>query len=398
MKLLTARKKKCTPATVSSPAIVKSVKASRVVRKPAKTRPALPKIMLRLFRPPVKPVEVASTTKQVAKTSNFSLAHVRKVKKWIIEEFGLAKQTKKRRTVAFASWKKFITAQKLSLVPTGVTLTDYMVHELLRGRKLSGISSYLGGIGATLQDDGVLTLLEWRGLVQSKLVRDLKKSAAVRERAIGIGLQKAEAITLEELEHICERPESYDDLVLMAVCITAFFNLHRGTELVSPGRGQERLKQPYAQDVTVESTGIGYTIRNQKTKTYQVTKLFLVEDDVPKWAMELWKKFWAARTENGWKDHADLFVLSSGRVVLANQLNAFLSRGRKLSSHSLRSGGATYLMQKGMTMAQIMQRGRWTTMQSLLGYLRDNPRLGKLMHTVATVGGICTQPELAEFE
>lgn len=69
--------------------------------------------------------------------------------------------------------------------------------------------------------------------------------------------------------------------------------------------------------------------------------------------------------------HPDVFVKKNGKVVTTTDLNAFLNRGpRKLSTHSLRAGGATNLLLKGATMTQLCAKGRWSSEQSLLRYLR----------------------------
>lgn len=44
------------------------------------------------------------------------------------------------------------------------------------------------------------------------------------------------------------------------------------------------------------------------------------------------------------------------------------------SSHSLRSGGATAAYHAGLTIEWLMREGRWEEMESLMKYLRANPR------------------------
>lgn len=331
------------------------------------------------------------------KPSSFPLAYVRQTREWLLESFAFAPRTVKSRSCAYKSWCSYVDRERISRVPTEQSLADYLVHEIMRGRKISGISTYLGGIGATCKDNNDVSEKAWNDMIQSRLIHLLKRSAERRELLIGIRTKKASAITLEQLERLCKEANTYDERTLAAVSVTGFFNLHRGGELIKPGSGEEVLKQPYAQDVLVSEERIRYVITSTKTRVFVDTELFLRRSELPPWAFQIWTTFWneRARRFNG---YPDLFLMENGHIATAKQLNIFLSKYERFSTHSLRSGGATYLMLLGRTILQVMQKGRWATIKSVLGYLHENPDLGALLKEVSTFGGAIRDEVLLEFE
>lgn len=331
------------------------------------------------------------------KPSSFPLAYVRQTREWLLESFAFAPRTVKSRSCAYRSWCSYVDRERISRVPTEQSLADYLVHEIMRGRKISGISTYLGGIGATCKDNNDVSEKAWNEMIQSRLIHLLKRSAERRELLIGIRTKKASAITLEQLERLCKEANTYDERTLAAVSVTGFFNLHRGGELIKPGSGEEVLKQPYAQDVLVSEERIRYVITSTKTRVFVDTELFLRRSELPPWAFQIWTTFWneRARRFNG---YPDLFLMENGHIATAKQLNIFLSKYERFSTHSLRSGGATYLMLLGRTILQVMQKGRWATIKSVLGYLHENPDLGALLKEVSTFGGAIRDEVLLEFE
>jgi len=121
----------------------------------------------------------------------------------------------------------------------------------------------------------------------------------------------------------------------------------------------------------LERKSISYRIRSEKQRQYKATTLYLKADQLPSWAYEQWVSYWSERKYLDVCGHPDVFVKKNGKVVTTTDLNAFLNRGpRKLSTHSLRAGGATNLLLKGATMTQLCAKGRWSSEQSLLRYLR----------------------------
>jgi len=55
-------------------------------------------------------------------------------------------------------------------------------------------------------------------------------------------------------------------------------------------------------------------------------------------------------------------------------------------------------MLMGKTLLQVMQKGRWATIKSVLGYLREDPNLGALLKEVSTCAGTLREEVLLEFE
>lgn len=343
------------------------------------------------------PDKETSNTSLGEAQATFSMTHIRQTRDWLLHGFAFAPRTIKSRDCAYRSWCEFVDRQRLSRRPTVDSLADYLVHEIMRGRKISGISTYLGGIGATCKDRGEISDSAWNTLIQSRLIQLLKRSAERRELIIGIKTKKAAAITLEQLERLCKEGSTYNHQVLAAVSVTGFFNLHRGGELVRPGSGEETLKQPYAQDVRVDEKGIRYVITSSKTRVFIDTELFLRAADLPPWAFQCWRTFWIERNKR-FSGYPDLFIMENGVIATAKELSIFLSQYEIFSTHSLRSGGATYLMLMGKTLLQVMQKGRWATIKSVLGYLREDPNLGALLKEVSTCAGTLREEVLLEFE
>jgi len=272
-----------------------------------------------------------------------------------------------------------------------------MVYEILRGKKISTVSTYLGGIGVTLIESNFVSEKDWNALITSRLVKQVKKAANSREMLLGIQVRQADALLMEELELLCKDAETYDEYAFCAVAITSFFNLHRGAELIQSDRADNPLKRPYAGDVSITGDTITYKIRSQKMRQFAVVELCLRGSELPAWAFEKWSKFWQMRSSMSIKSHPDLFVKSGGTVITSGDMNRFLSRGpRKLTTHSLRAGAATYMLSKGATITQLCNKGRWSSVESLLRYLRKDPKLTELIETIRKFWGESSLPELTK--
>lgn len=133
-------------------------------------------------------------------------------------------------------------------------------------------------------------------------------------------------------------------------------------------------------DVTVNDRLISYKIRSEKQRQYKATVLCLKKEEIPEWAFNIWTAYWNRRNAIGLSSHPDLFVKQNGVVVNSSELNVFLSKGpRRLTTDSLRAGGATSLLLRGATLAQLCAKGRWNCEKSLLRYLRMEPNLEGLL-------------------
>lgn len=344
-----------------------------------------------------KHVVPAEVPPAAVKQDEFSLDHVLVVKEWMLKTHTWAPRTLLSRKSSVKSWFEWTERSSVDEVPSVEGISNYLVHEVMRGRRISGISTYLGGIGLHFIDSGALKQEQWTQIITSREVRLLKRAAANRERVLGLKTMKASAMQIEEVELLCKSAQTYDDVVKAAATVTGFFNLHRGGEIVSPNPGEEILKLPFAQRVRVDADGVQYTIQSTKTAVYVETDLRLDRHDVPEWALEIWTRFWKQRSDRGLGDFPDIFILSDMKVLSSSQLNTYLSKTRKLSTHSLRAGGATHMMMSGKTLLQVMRRGRWSTIRSLLGYLRENPLLGNLFKEIKTFNGNLIEPGLADF-
>lgn len=349
---------------------------------------------------PFTPPLMSGKSKLIPKSKGrnvFSLRHVRAAKEDVLKRFAIAPKTIKGRASAMRSWKEYCKNERYSSIPNENTLGDYIMHEVMRGRVVTGVLTSLSSIGNSLIDEGRLSQERWTRIIQSRAIIRLKVSLKNRDAAIGVHVKKAKAITEAELRILCNEARSYDEKVLAAVAITGFYNLHRGGELVASVAGEEKLKLPFAQSVKVTDESIQYTIRSEKMGQYEKTSSILHRNSVPNWAMLKWKQFWCQRKSLGFASHPDIFVLQSGTVASGRDLSKFLSKYKRFSTHSLRSGGATHMLKNGHTLLQIQVKGRWKGPSALMGYLRRYPEVGRLLRACATVNGICSDAVLEEF-
>jgi len=65
-------------------------------------------------------------------------------------------------------------------------------------------------------------------------------------------------------------------------------------------------------------------------------------------------------------------------------------------THSLRADGATYMLSKEATIAQLYNKGRWTSIESLLRYLRTDSKFTELIQTIRRFWAQNSLPELEE--
>jgi len=315
----------------------------------------------------------------------------------MLTNFGAANRTLKVRSCAHKSWIEYWKHIGREAAVDAANLARYIVHQILGGKKISTVSTYLGGIGVVLVEAGDITEKQWDTIITSRLIREVKKAAVQRETLLGVKVRQSDAITVEELELLCKSANSYDEHTVAAAAITAFYNLHRGAELLQSDSTDNPLKRPYAGDVCIRNKTISYKIRSQKVRQFVVVELCLRSEEIPGWAYAMWERFWQLRSSAAISGHPDLFVKSTGKVLTAGDMNQFLSRGhRKLTTHSLRAGGATYMLAKGATVAQLCNKGRWSSVESLLRYLRKDPKLKELLQTVREFWGQKTLPELAD--
>lgn len=128
---------------------------------------------------------------------------------------------------------------------------DYIFSEILRGRKISGISTYVGGIGATLIEHNDVSEHQWRTVVESRSIRNLKKAAARRETVLGRDIRQSSAITEHELQALCRTVTDFDSRAIASAAVTAFYNLHRASELIFTDSSESSLKRPFAGDVKI---------------------------------------------------------------------------------------------------------------------------------------------------
>jgi integrase len=104
------------------------------------------------------------------------------------------------------------------------------------------------------------------------------------------------------------------------------------------------------------------------------------------------RRYWEIGESNGWAGNEPFLRLQSGRLLTRAPIVAALKQHAQVlgmnvdhvSAHSMRSGAATQLVTKGVSIADIMLVGRWASTESCLKYLRwSRPRVDRVAQALS---------------
>lgn len=128
--------------------------------------------------------KVSASISRDDQKSTYTAPQMQRMKTRFLEQFGLAKRTKGSHEAAYRSWQIW-EQQGSEAIIDEEHLSDYMFNEIAKGRKISGVSTYLGGIGASLIKANKLDEKQWSVLIESRSIRQLKQAASKREVILG---------------------------------------------------------------------------------------------------------------------------------------------------------------------------------------------------------------------
>lgn len=288
-----------------------------------------------------------------------------------------APETLRNRTHAVRSWQRFVGAAK----PSEELVWLYVVNEIEKNRKISGIKTYLAGIKKYFRlKDPALDV----SMFDSQRIKDCMWQGAARMKKAGHFTKRAVVVEEAHIKQICDSSKSFDDRLFAALVVALFFNVARGAEFVHPGhsRSQKSNKLPLYGNVSISIQHTQIRIMSQKNDQFRPHNLDYDSSNCPRWARKVLLEYGAARSDasSGLLSLPEFFVKANGVVPTTSWLADRLKRalGREYTPHGLRAGGATRMALLGYTAFEIQLAGRWTS-DAFLSYVSDNETLARAL-------------------
>lgn len=291
----------------------------------------------------------------------------------LAEENRGAPETLRNRSHAMTSWRRFAGRES----PTEELVWLYVVDELSKNRKPSGVRTYLAGIKKFFMSRGLTTET---AIYNSVRVRETLWQGAARLKKAGHTVKRALVVKEAQVKMICETSSGFDGTLFAALVVAMFFNLTRGAELVLPAhtRSQCSNKIPLFGNVQASKFRTKIRILSQKTAQYRAHDLDYNESNTPRWALATLYKYTLMRVDEQSRltSFPEFFLRESSQVPTTSWLMRKLkvALGSDYTVHGLRAGGATRLAILGYTAFQIQLAGRWTS-DAFLAYVSENESL-----------------------
>ena len=274
-------------------------------------------------------------------------------------------------TSALNSYLTFCNLHNLPIDPTQDTLSFYIVF-LSYHIKPDSVNAYLSGICRQLE----AFFPEVRRNRSSMLV---SRTMAGCMRRFGSPVQRKSPLShanlLFILDSLISQP-SHDDLLFVAITLTAFHALMRLGELVFPDKKDLRnyRKISLRHLVSVLPTYYSFFLPSNKgDRTFEGNTIIVQQNATPTDPYHPFLTYLASRDKK-FPLHPELWLTSRGNVPTRHwyisRLRTFF--GQNIAGHSLRSGGATSLAEAGADLATIQAIGRWNS-DTFRIYIRKNP-------------------------
>lgn len=174
---------------------------------------------------------------------------------------------------------------------------------------------------------------------------------------------------------------SFDDLLSLCLLSLGFAGLHRLGEITDPNRSslRDHCKRILYLSLSISSTStyFEYNLPYSKVNQNFIGQNIIIYSNPHKPACAVHHLFnYISLRDPTFPAHTPLFIPSHGFVPTRSW---FLRRFRPLfdsskTGHSLRSGGATYLANRGVSFDLIKEAGRWSSDAFTL-YICSNPIL-----------------------
>lgn len=300
-------------------------------------------------------------------------ARLLEVGRLLAAENRLAPETRRSAKVAVRSWSKFAE----DAAPTEELVYLYVVDELSKNRKVSGVKSYLSHIKRWFADREELTELSG---FDSRRVKEALRQGTTRMRRSGNFTKHAKAVKESEVKAICDAALTFEDKLFAAILVCLFFNVSRGAEYVYPAhtRSQLNVKLPMFADVDTCVSESRIRIMSRKNDQFRPMDLVFNSGNTPDWALATLFDYLKLRSsvEVELTTFPECFLRMGGVVPTSSWLMRRLKAalGEEYTTHGLRAGGATRMAMLGYTAFEIQVAGGWTS-DAFLSYIADNPAL-----------------------
>jgi hypothetical protein len=276
-------------------------------------------------------------------------------------------------TSALNSYLTFCNLHHLPVDPTQDTLSFYVVF-LSSHIKPDSVNSYLSGICRQLEP----FFPDIRRNRNSMLV---SRTLAGCMRRFGTPVQRKMPLShtnlLFVLDSVVSEP-THDELLFVALLLTAFYALMRLGELVFSDKKKLRNYRKIAlrHTVCVRPTQYSFFLPSHKGDRFFEGNTILVQKlNTPTDPYQPFVNYLGSR-DSLFPLHPELWLTSDGRVPtrhwFMSRLRAFFPS--EFAGQSLRSGGATSLAEAGADYATIQAAGRWSS-DAFRIYIRKNPVL-----------------------
>lgn len=275
---------------------------------------------------------------------------------------------------AFSSFLKFCSDYSFAPVPS-VDLFCMYISVSCRRLNPRTVVCYLSGISRCLEPSYPSVNL----LTNSPPVRRVLRSCL---KSFSPPVKRAQPFLLSDFDiAVKNSSSSYDDCLFLCLLSFGFAGLHRLGEITVPD--STALRDPRASIlrtsllVSCPPTHFEYILPYSKVDQFHLGQSIVIYSNPHKSACAVSHLFkYLSFRDKIWPTLPQLFLTSSGESPTRSW---FLRRFHPLfpfqkTGHSLRSGGATYLANRGVDMALIKEAGRWSSNAFEL-YIRSNPVL-----------------------
>ena len=281
--------------------------------------------------------------------------------------------TRKNYRSACNSYLAFVHLHNFPVEPTAETLSFFVVF-MSHHISPRSVKTYLSGLVNQLQPY-LPDVLEARHSCLVKRTMDgcLKLLAEPTERK--------EALTLTDVRHIITHFSGTldnDNLLFVAMFLSAFFALHHLGELAFPDDTKIRnwRKIIRQSSVTFHPNRYGYTLPSHKADhQFQGSKVVVWGEQFGYPTLTHFQSYLKSRDAK-FPLASPLWLTSTGsvptRAFFIRRMHSFFPP--EIAGQSLRAGGATMLAEKGAAPFIIQAAGRWSS-EAFRLYVRKNPFL-----------------------
>jgi hypothetical protein len=218
-------------------------------------------------------------------------------------------------------------------------------------------------------------------------VRDARRSPLVTRTLTGClklkakPIERKQALSLANVSQLLSQFGDtfiHDDLLFVAILLTAFFALHRLGELTFPDDASLRdwRKVIRRSSVTLHSDRYGFVLPAHKAdRVFEGSHIVVWGEQFGFPTLRHFSAYLRSR-DGKFPLASPLWLTSTGSIPTRS---FFISRMRsffppQLAGQSLRAGGATMLAEKGVAPSLIQAAGRWSS-DAFRIYVRKNPFL-----------------------